>query len=158
MRFITLAAVGLATLALGSAGLAFAQEQRPAHEFGPEHLDEPEGGWSFEGPLGNFDQNSLQRGYKVYREVCSSCHSMKSMTFRNLGQKGGPFYDKEYANPNDNPRVKALAADLTIPAIDQETGDEVQVPAKTSDRSRTPSRTRRRPAPAMAGLYRPTSR
>ncbi len=133
MRFITLAAAGLATLALGSAGLASAQEQRPAHELGPEHLDEPEGGWSFEGPLGNFDQNSLQRGYKVYREVCSSCHGMKSMSFRNLGQKGGPFYDAEYPNANDNPRVKALAADLLIPSIDQETGDEEQVPAKTSD-------------------------
>ena len=33
--------------------------------------------WSFKGPFGKFDRAALQRGYQVYREVCSSCHSMK---------------------------------------------------------------------------------
>ena len=37
------------------------------------------GGFSFEGPFGTFDQAQLQRGYKVYREVCASCHSMELM-------------------------------------------------------------------------------
>lgn len=44
----------------------------------------------------------LQRGYKIYREVCAACHSMELLSFRNLGEKGGPFYDPEYPNPNDN--------------------------------------------------------
>src|SRR5208282_2356028 len=64
--------------------------------------------WSFEGPFGRFDQEQLQRGYKVYHDVCSSCHSMKLMSYRNLGQPGGPFYTPKYPNPNDNPYVKTL--------------------------------------------------
>jgi len=47
--------------------------------------------FSFEGPFGKFDQGQLQRGYKVYREVCAACHSMKLLSFRNLGDKGGPL-------------------------------------------------------------------
>ena len=42
--------------------------------------------WSFEGPFGRFDQEQLQRGYKVYHDVCSSCHAMHLMSYRNLGQ------------------------------------------------------------------------
>lgn len=90
--------------------------------------------YSFEGPFGKFDQAQLQRGYKVYREVCSACHSMKLLSFRNLGDKGGPFYDKKYKNPNDNPYVKALAADIQVPDIDTETGDEITRAAVPADR------------------------
>lgn len=89
--------------------------------------------WSFEGPFGKFDQVQLQRGYKVYREVCSACHSMNLMYFRNLGQKGGPFYDPKYPNPNESPYVKALAADIKVKDIDSETGDEIQRPATPAD-------------------------
>lgn len=89
--------------------------------------------WSFEGPFGRFDQAQLQRGYKVYREVCSACHSMDLMSFRNLGQKGGPFYDEKYPNPNDNPYAKAIAADYQVNDIDGETGDTIQRPGITAD-------------------------
>ena len=41
-------------------------------------------GFSFEGPFGKFDKESLKRGYQVYSEVCSSCHGMKQLSFRNL--------------------------------------------------------------------------
>ena len=40
--------------------------------------------WSFEGPLGKFERASLQRGYQVYTEVCSGCHSMELLSYRNL--------------------------------------------------------------------------
>ena len=133
MRLITLAAAGLATLAMGSVGLAFAQEGGAASAISPQHLDEPAGGWSFEGYFGAFDKNQLQRGYKVYREVCSSCHGMKLMSFRNLGQPGGPFYDPEFKNPGDNPRVKALAAELKMPDVDHDTGDAIQRDGIASD-------------------------
>lgn len=89
--------------------------------------------YSFSSPLGMFDQAELQRGYKVYREVCSACHAMHLMSFRNLGQKGGPFYDPKYPNPNDNPYVKAIAADIQVGDIDQETGDAIQRPATSAD-------------------------
>ena len=49
-------------------------------------------GFSFEGPFGKFDKDSLKRGYQVYSEVCSSCHGMKQLSFRNLSQPGGPEF------------------------------------------------------------------
>ena len=94
--------------------------------------------WGFEGPFGKFDQAQLQRGYKVYREVCSACHSMNLLYFRNLGQKGGPFYDPKYKNPNDNPYVKSIAKDYQINDIDSETGDVVQRPGTSADKFPNP--------------------
>jgi ubiquinol-cytochrome c reductase cytochrome c1 subunit len=94
--------------------------------------------WSFTGPLGKYDQAQLQRGYKVYREVCSACHSMDLMYFRNLGQKGGPFYDPKYPNPNENPYVKSLAKDIPVKDIDQDTGDVITRPATPADKFPAP--------------------
>ncbi len=96
--------------------------------------------WSFAGPLGKFDQAELQRGFKVYKEVCAACHSLSMMSFRNLGEKHGPFYDPEFPNPNDNPYVKAIAADwvLQVNDIDGETGDPIKRPATTADRFPNP--------------------
>jgi ubiquinol-cytochrome c reductase cytochrome c1 subunit len=89
--------------------------------------------WSFEGPFGRFDQEQLQRGYKVYHDVCSSCHAMHLMSYRNLGQLGGPFYDPKYPNPNDNPYVKAIVKDYKVPDIDSDTGDVIKRPATAAD-------------------------
>jgi ubiquinol-cytochrome c reductase cytochrome c1 subunit len=122
---IALAALGLALI--GGRALAATE---PAHPIS--------GGFSFDGPLGKFDPEQLQRGYKVYREVCSACHAMNLMYFRNLGQKGGPFYDPKHPNPNDNPVVKALAKDIQVPDIDSETGDPVQRAATPADKFPSP--------------------
>jgi ubiquinol-cytochrome c reductase cytochrome c1 subunit len=102
---------------------------------GDHHLLEPKGGWPHEGYFGTFDQNQLQRGFKVYTEVCSVCHGMKLLSYRNLGEPGAPFYDPRYPNPNDNPVVKQIAATFNnqIPTIDPDSGDMVMMPAKTSD-------------------------
>jgi ubiquinol-cytochrome c reductase cytochrome c1 subunit len=89
--------------------------------------------WSFESPLGMYDQEQLQRGYKVYREVCSACHSMNEVAFRNLGDKGGPFWNPKYPNPNDNPVVKAIAKDFQISDIDSDSGDVIKRPGTTAD-------------------------
>lgn len=94
--------------------------------------------FSFEGPFGRFDAAQLQRGYKVYREVCSSCHSMDLLAFRNLGDRGGPFYNPKYPNANDNPVVKALAAEAQIADIDGETGDAIKRPGIPADRFPAP--------------------
>jgi len=119
------AALGLALVA----GPAAAQHPGYAHR---------EVEWSFNGPFGKFDTAQLQRGYKVYREVCSACHSMNLLYFRNLGQKGGPFYDPEYKNPNDNPYVKSLAKDIQVPDIDQDTGDAIKRDAGSADKFPAP--------------------
>jgi ubiquinol-cytochrome c reductase cytochrome c1 subunit len=124
-RGFAFAALGLALLA----GPAFSAttEKEPADVH-----------WSFEGPFGKFDKEQVQRGYKVYREVCSACHSMNLLYFRNLGQKGGPFYDPKYPNPNTNPYVKSLAHDITVKDIDTDTGDVISRPATPADKFPAP--------------------
>jgi ubiquinol-cytochrome c reductase cytochrome c1 subunit len=58
--------------------------------------------WSFTGFTGQFDKAQLQRGFQIYKEVCSNCHSLKRLSFRNLSQPGGPEFPEA--------SVKALAA------------------------------------------------
>ena len=89
--------------------------------------------WSFEGPFGTFDTEQLQRGYKVYHEVCSLCHSMDLMHYYSLGMPGGPFFDAKYPKPTDNPRIKAIAAEIKVADIDSDTGDAIQRPATPAD-------------------------
>lgn len=103
---------------------------------GAHHLKD--GGFAFEGPFGTFDQGQLQRGYKVYREVCASCHSMNLMHFRNLADQGGPFYDPHQASPAENRFVKALAKEAQIPDIDTETGEPIQRDGVPADRFPSP--------------------
>jgi ubiquinol-cytochrome c reductase cytochrome c1 subunit len=103
-----------------------------------EHPREPRGGFSFEGPFGKFDQAQLQRGYKVYKEVCSNCHSMHLMSFRDLGLRGGPFWYARYPNPNENPYVKAIAAEFEVDDLDTESGDTIKRKATPADRFPSP--------------------
>jgi ubiquinol-cytochrome c reductase cytochrome c1 subunit len=98
--------------------------------FANEGLDAAHVGYSFEGPFGKFDRAQLQRGYKVYKEVCSSCHSMKFMAFRNLSEKGGPSFTEE--------QVKALAATFTVKDEPDANGDIQDRPARASDRFPSP--------------------
>jgi ubiquinol-cytochrome c reductase cytochrome b/c1 subunit len=69
-------------LIAGSAESAKAEEQETP----------PSQSWSFSGPFGKFDRGSLQRGLKVYKEVCSNCHGLSYIAFRNLADAGGPGY------------------------------------------------------------------
>jgi ubiquinol-cytochrome c reductase cytochrome c1 subunit len=89
--------------------------------------------WSFSGLFGQYDQAQLQRGFKVYREVCSQCHSLKLIAFHDLGEPGGPFWDAKYKNANENPYVKAIAAQFKVPDIDGDTGDPIQRTATSAD-------------------------
>jgi ubiquinol-cytochrome c reductase cytochrome c1 subunit len=119
------------------AGIAMAVGVMPAAA--ATHPKEPkEVHWGFQGPFGKFDQAQLQRGYKVYHEVCAACHSMNLLSYRNLGADNGPFYSKKYPNPNENPYVKAIAAEATINDIDSETGDPITRPGTPADRFKTP--------------------
>jgi len=54
---------------------------------GESHVEDYD--FSFEGPFGTFDQNQLQRGLKVYTEVCAACHGLRQVYFRNLSDEGG---------------------------------------------------------------------
>lgn len=94
--------------------------------------------FSFEGPLGSFDQGQLQRGYRVYEQVCAACHSMNLMAYRMLGQEGGPFYDEHYPDAARNPYVAAIAAQIEVPDTDTETGEAIMRAATPADTFRSP--------------------
>jgi ubiquinol-cytochrome c reductase cytochrome b/c1 subunit len=70
----------------------------------------PKLNWPFAGAFGTFDPGQLQRGLKIYHDVCSNCHSMSLVTFRNLADPGGPGYSPAQA--------AALAATYKLTAAD----------------------------------------
>lgn len=112
-------------LSLGALGLALTVSAPAFADRSFEEPRAPAGGFSFDGPFGTFNQAQLQRGYKVYKEVCSACHSMSLVSFGDLGAKGGPFWDPKYPNPSDSPVIKALAADVKVADIDGQTGEKI---------------------------------
>jgi ubiquinol-cytochrome c reductase cytochrome b/c1 subunit len=86
--------------------------------------------YSFEGPLGKFSRGQLQRGYKVYKEVCANCHAMRLMYFRNLAEPGGPEFSEE--------QVKSLAATFQVQDGPDASGEMFTRPALPSDRVPSP--------------------
>jgi ubiquinol-cytochrome c reductase cytochrome b/c1 subunit len=105
-----------AALAGALAAPAFAQEQAdtPAKQK-----------WSFAGPFGKFDQAQLQRGFKVYREVCSTCHSLNLVAFRNLADPGGPGFTVAQA--------AAIAAEYQVTDGPNDQGEMFQRPGRLAD-------------------------
>jgi ubiquinol-cytochrome c reductase cytochrome c1 subunit len=88
------------------------------------HVDRQK--WSFGGILGHFDDGQLQRGFKVYTEVCARCHSIKRLQFRNLAQPGGPSFPEA--------AIKSLAADnYQVDDAPDETGKVGKRPALLAD-------------------------
>jgi len=81
--------------------------------------------WSFDGIFGTYDRGALQRGFKVYKEVCASCHGMKLLHYRNLGEPGGPGFSAE--------QVKAIAASVEVPDGPNEEGDMFERPGLPRD-------------------------
>jgi cytochrome c1 len=80
--------------------------------------------WSFAGPFGRYDQAQLQRGFKIYREVCSNCHSMNYLAFRNLADSGGPGFSDE--------QVAAVAAEYKIKDLNDQ-GESIERPGRPAD-------------------------
>jgi cytochrome c1 len=97
-----------ATLGLALCGAASAADNSAALPV--KHMQ-----WSFEGPLGTYDRGALQRGFKVYKEVCSACHSMNLVAFHDLASPGGPGFTEAQA--------KAIAAGYKIPAEPNDKGE-----------------------------------
>ena len=86
--------------------------------------------WSFKGITGKFDRSSLQRGYQVYNEVCASCHSMNLLSYRNLGEKGGPEFSVD--------QVKAIAANFEVTDGPDSQGEMFTRPGRPSDKFVSP--------------------
>jgi ubiquinol-cytochrome c reductase cytochrome b/c1 subunit len=86
--------------------------------------------WSFAGPFGKFDRGALQRGYKVYKEVCSTCHSMNLLHFRNLADAGGPGFSEAQAS--------AVASDYKVQDGPNDAGDMFERPGRLADKFPAP--------------------
>lgn len=138
-----------------------------AHAAGGEIKELKEPSWSWEGIFGSYDQQQLQRGYQVYRTVCSSCHSMKLIAFRHLAEEGGPYHldecpeelglpaSTDCSDPAQNPIVKAIAADFQIEAGVDDFGDPLVRPGLPADYFPSPYPNRQIAILANGGAYPP---
>jgi len=95
-----------------------------------EEVDIPREHWSFQGFFGKFDQAQLKRGFQVYKEVCSNCHSANLLYYRNLSQPGGPGFSED--------EVKNIAASVQITDGPNDQGDMFDRPGKPSDAFKAP--------------------
>lgn len=117
-----LASLGLSLGLVAGAGAALASSS----EYELHQIE-----WSFDGYLGQFDQAALQRGFQVYQEVCSACHGMDYLSYRNLGEDGGPMFSEA--------EVKAIAAQKEVFAGPDEFGDIVDENGSLLMRTAIPS-------------------
>ena len=118
MRASLLAAAAAALLALAPFA-ATAEDNEPAHQ-----------SWSWNGVFGKYEPKQLQRGCQIYHDVCSNCHSMKLLAYRNLGGDGGIGLGDD--------DVKKIAAEKQVPDEPNDAGDVKPRPAKPSDRFVSP--------------------
>lgn len=87
----------------------------------------PELQWSFDGFTGSYDRASLQRGFKVYREVCSACHSMDRLHYRDLKALG--YSDAQ---------IKTVAGEYMFMDGPNDEGEMFERPGRPSDWFKSP--------------------
>src|SRR6266480_2746242 len=112
-RAVLAVAISLAALALP----ARAQEHEPPPP--------PTNKWSFAGPFGKYDRGQLQRGLKVYREVCQVCHGLTLVAFGTLADPGGPGLTPAQA--------AAIAAEYQVPGEPDDQGEVKPRPGRPAD-------------------------
>ena len=137
MKLLNTLGIAIAGLMLLAAPVSAAEGQMPSKDIG----------FSFEGAFGKFDRGQLQRGYKVYKEVCAACHSMHYVSFRNLSDKGGPEFTEE--------QVKAVAATFTMQDGPNDAGDMFERPGLPSDKFPSPFANEQAARSANGGAYPP---
>ena len=108
-----------------------------------EKLDYPKLDWSFLGLTGTFDRASQQRGLQVYKEVCSGCHGLRLLAYRNLKAIG--YNDDE---------IKAFASENSVDSFNDD-GEVVEREARPSDKFVSPYRNEQAARAANGGAYPP---
>jgi ubiquinol-cytochrome c reductase cytochrome c1 subunit len=153
--------------ALGAVPALAAEEAEHAEDYA----------FSFDGPLGNYDMASVQRGFAVYKQVCASCHSMNHLAYRHLGEEGGPFAAYRVRNHEtgeeavqiglhpgqhgtfipvtENAFVRAIADDVQILDMDPNDGQMVERAGRPSDHFRAPFANETAARAANGGAYPP---
>ncbi|MBL8536936.1 MAG: cytochrome c1 [Hyphomonadaceae bacterium] len=163
LRALTVAAA----VFVAAAGVAFA-----AGEAEHPH-DHP---FSFDSPIRGYDMAAVQRGFQVYNQVCSTCHSMAHLSYRHLGEEGGPFaaymarnhetgeeemvvgkpaHGGRFVTVTENPYVRAIASAVTISDIDPASGQPMDRPGRVSDHFRSPFPNEIAARAANGGAYPP---
>ncbi|MGE0742912.1 MAG: cytochrome c1 [Hyphomonadaceae bacterium] len=146
------ALIAAAAVSVASFGVAYAAGEAEHPENYP---------YSFDGAFGGYDMASVQRGFQVYNQVCSTCHSMDHLAYRHLGERGGPFaaymernhetgelslrhipgppeHGGTFVDVTENLWVRAIAAGVTITDVDPNSGQLTDRPGRISDRFRRP--------------------
>ncbi len=100
-------------------------EPRPAAAQEHDVIQPPQLKWSFAGPFGKFDRGQLQRGFKVFREVCANCHGLSMIAFRNLADPGGPEFSMAQA--------QSVAAEYKIKDGPNDQGEMFERPGRLAD-------------------------
>lgn len=110
--------------------------------FASEGMEYPKVEWPQDGMLGTFDRAALQRGFQVYKQVCSACHSMKQLSYRNLSALG---YDEG--------QLKAIAAEVTVQDGPNDEGNMFERPGRPSDKFKSPFANEKAARAANGGAY-----
>ena len=118
-------------------------ETAPAHG-AMETPVPPEQRWSFDGPFGAFDQASAQRGLHIYTEVCSACHAMRLLHYRDLTGIG-----------LNEEQIKAFASNFTVPSGLDDAGAPKEGPATSASQFRSPFPNEKAARAANNGAYPP---
>ena len=108
-----------------------------------EKINYPQLNWSFSSVFGTFDRAAQQRGLQVYKEVCSGCHGLRLLAYRNLKAIG--YNDDE---------IKAFAAENSVNSLNDD-GEEVERPARPSDKFVSPYPNEQAARAANGGAYPP---
>ena len=139
----TIVSAALALASLGAGAMAVSAESISASE---TEQHPPSLHWHFEGPFGTYDRAAAQRGYQVYKEVCSACHSLSLLAYRNLMELG-----------LTESQVKGLIEDIQVPDIgDDGSADRAAGAPVGQLQEAVPQRRSPRPPPTAA-RRRPTS-
>lgn len=140
-RAVSLGAVA-SVAGLMALGAAIAPGFAAEGETELKHVD-----WSFSGPFGMYNNAQLQRGYQVFKTVCANCHSMDLVSFRNLGEPGGPEFSEA--------AVKALAESVQVTDGPNDKGEMFKRPGRPSDRFPAPFPNEEAARAASGGAYPP---
>jgi len=127
----------IAFFIVAGAGIAY------AHDHG-EKIEWLYKKWPFSGIFGTVDRQAAQRGYQVYKEVCSTCHAMKYRSFRNLSEIG--FSEDE---------IKTIAAGYQVKDGPDDSGQMFDRPGKSSDKFPSPFANEKAARAANGGAYPP---
>ena len=109
-----------------------------------EALTPPDARFSFNSLFGTVDRASAQRGFQVYKEVCSACHAMRQLSYRNLMDLG-----------LSEAQVREIAATFTVTDGPNDEGQMFERPGRVPDRFRRPFPNEQAARAANNGAYPP---